>query len=114
LYTPALVAAAFLPPRPSVDALLVRRNGDASDHRAENLVWGSGVDVARRKRRFDADAVKAIRTLIGRGHTAQAVAKAAGVSRTTIVDIISRERYADVPDGVPERSSLPMPLRRLI
>jgi hypothetical protein len=108
-YVHALVAAAFIGPRPT--GLEIRHlNGDAADNRLKNLAYGthienardmirhgnSGVGVENKNARLTDATVVEIRAARQQGATQTSLAVRYGVSRATIYRAVTRQYWKHV------------------
>ena len=103
----SLVAAAFLPPRPSPDHQVRHLNGNRMDPRAENLAWGTAKEnaddreahgtTARGERngfaKLSRNAVAVIRALHQNGITGKEIASHTGVSERAVWRVLHGETW---------------------
>jgi hypothetical protein len=103
----ALVAAAFLPVRPSPERQIRHINGDRMDPRAENLAWGTAKDnaadreahgtTARGERngfsKLTGVSVAQIRSLAERGLSQREIAARVGISQRAVGNVLRGETW---------------------
>ena len=105
-----LVAAAFLPAKPTAKHELRHLNGDRHDNRASNLAWGTSKENAADREAHGRTAkgqrngaaklcpakVASIRALAKTGASSRELGRRFGVHSTTILDVLHGESWADI------------------
>jgi hypothetical protein len=94
----AVVAKAFVGPRPSTGHYIVHLDGDSTNYHSSNLAWVKRGRVPNTPR-FTADEVRAIRFLKRQGEASARIGRAFGCSDGSVDDIGWRRSYASVPDS---------------
>jgi hypothetical protein len=90
-----LVASAFVD-RPPGTSVVIHRDGDVTNNRADNLVWVRRADAASGRKLSDAE-IEQIRYLLASGERVSDVARAYDVSGTTIDDIRGGRVWREPP-----------------
>lgn len=112
-----LVAAAFLPPRPSPRHQIRHLNADKSDARAVNLAWGTARDNALDRAshgrtavgehngaaRLTIEQVEAARRRVSAGESRRSVARDLGVDSRTINNVIAGRSWLTRAAALRER-----------
>lgn len=109
----AIVADAFVGPRPFPGAVVRHLNDNKLDNRADNLAWGSHAqnlrdavengrrDAARsRGKALDAAKVLTIRSAAGAGYSVRRVARAMGLPEQTVGDVVRGRTWSHVPPAL--------------
>lgn len=108
LYVHRLIAAAFLPPRPTLTHQVNHIDGCKKNNRADNLEWMTPkqntvhfhASHTQRKgppaKHLTLDQLRDVRERLSRGETKSGIARSYGVSRGTIRSIFAGRTYAGV------------------